>query len=69
MILYRIRMGMGYLEEDYIGIEYMYAFSVGEDASIILRTEDYKKTITSLLRRDMKLVRASDIKKHIREDS
>ena len=50
-----------YLAEDNISIEYMYAFSIGDDASIILRTENCEKTIDALSRHEMELVKASDI--------
>lgn len=49
------------LAEDGISIEYMYAFSVGDDASVILRTEDCNKTIDSLAKHEMELVKANDI--------
>lgn len=39
----------------------MYAFSIGDDASIILRTENCEKTIDALSRHEMELVKASDI--------
>ena len=39
---------LGCLSEDEISIEYMYAFSIGEDASVVLRTESCEKTIKSL---------------------
>lgn len=52
---------LGYLSEDKISIEYMYAFSIGEDASIILKTEDCEKAIASLEAHQMKLVAASQI--------
>lgn len=52
---------LAYLTEDGISIEYMYAFSVGEDACIILRTEDCDKTIDSLKQHQMELMSASDI--------
>ncbi len=49
------------LTEAAISIEYMYAFSIGEDASIILRTEDCEKTIATLGSKQMELVKASEI--------
>lgn len=52
---------LNYLAEDNISIEYMYAFSVGDDASIILKTEDCEKTIASLEAHQMELVSASAI--------
>ncbi|MHC1749164.1 MAG: acetolactate synthase [Cellulosilyticaceae bacterium] len=56
-----LRKILGYMVEDEISIEYMYAFSIGEDASIILRTEVPNKTIETLNRHHMELVKASDI--------
>lgn len=52
---------LGYLSADGISIEYMYAFSIGEDASIILKAEDCEKAIASLEQHQMKLVTASQI--------
>nr|WP_307992662.1 acetolactate synthase [uncultured Niameybacter sp.] len=52
---------LGSLAEDGISIEYMYAFSVGDDASVILRTEDCNRTIYSLEKHQMELVKADDI--------
>lgn len=52
---------LNYLDEDGISIEYMYAFSVGEDASIILKTEDCNKSIESLKSHQMELLSASEI--------
>lgn len=52
---------LNFLDEDGISIEYMYAFSVGEDASIILKTEDCKKSIESLKSHQMELLSASEI--------
>lgn len=52
---------LGYLSADGISIEYMYAFSVGEDACIILKTEDCEETIASLETHQMELVSANKI--------
>ncbi|MBP3888278.1 MAG: acetolactate synthase [Cellulosilyticum sp.] len=52
---------LGYLSADGISIEYMYAFSVGEDACIILKTEDCEATIASLETHQMELVSANKI--------
>lgn len=52
---------LAYLSEDQISLEYMYAFSVGEDACIILKTADCNKAIESLRRHQMELLCASDI--------
>ena len=52
---------LSYLVKDEISIEYMYAFSIGEDASIILRTEDCNKTIDCLAKHKMELLTTSEI--------
>jgi len=52
---------LAYLTNDSISIEYMYAFSVGDDASIVLRTEDCNKAIECLSKHKMELMKASDI--------
>ncbi|ADZ82506.1 amino acid-binding protein [Cellulosilyticum lentocellum] len=52
---------LAYLSEDNISIEYMYAFSIGSDASIILRTESCEKTIESLCSHQMEMMKACDI--------
>lgn len=49
------------LSEDYISIEYMYAFSVGDAASVILRTENCEKAIANLQNHQMEMMKASDI--------
>ena len=54
---------LGYLTDAHISIEYMYAFSMGADASIILRTEDCEKAIQALSDKKMELVHSSDIYK------
>ena len=50
-----------YLAEGDISIEYMYAFSVGDDATIVLKTEDCDKTIETLLGHKMELLSASEV--------
>lgn len=52
---------LGYLSEDHISLEYMYAFSAADDACIILRTEDCHKTIACLEKHKMTLMHASEI--------
>lgn len=49
------------LAEDEISLEYMYAFSVGDDACIVLRTEDCDKTIKSLEGHHLEMIKANDI--------
>lgn len=52
---------LAYLTQDNISIEYMYAFSIGEDASVVLRTEDCNKTIECLSKHKMGLMSTSEI--------
>lgn len=52
---------LGGFTEDGISIEYMYAFSKGDDALIILRTEDYERAIESLTKHHLEIMKASDI--------
>ena len=52
---------LSYLTKDGISLEYMYAFSVADDACIILRAEDCEKAITSLEKHQMELMSASEI--------
>ncbi len=52
---------LAYLSEDNISIEYMYAFSAGDAASVILRTESCEKTIESLRNHQMEMIRACEI--------
>src|SRR5690554_422410 len=44
-----------------ISIEYMYAFSIGEEAFIIMKTEDINRTIQVLKENDMHLVKAAEL--------
>lgn len=52
---------LGALSGDDISIEYMYAFSKGEAAYIVIRTEDCNKTITSLTNHKLEMMKASNI--------
>jgi len=47
-----------------IFIEYMYAFSTGEKALVILRPNDLTKTLTVLQDNQVGLVKARDLLKH-----
>jgi hypothetical protein len=49
------------LSEEGISIEYMYAFSLGDRATVILRTEDAQRTIAVLQQHRMELIRANEI--------
>jgi hypothetical protein len=44
-----------------ISIEYMYAFSIGEEAFIIMKTEDINRTIQVLKENDMHLVKVAEL--------
>ncbi len=44
-----------------ISIEYMYAYSFGDKASVIIRTEDLDKTIQTLQDQKMELLKASQV--------
>ncbi|MDI9478057.1 MAG: ACT domain-containing protein [Halanaerobiaceae bacterium] len=44
-----------------ISIEYMYAFSIGEEAFIIMKTEDINRTIQVLKENDMHLMKAAEL--------
>jgi len=49
------------LSKEGISIEYMYAYSFGEKASVVLRTEDIQKTIKTLQDHKMELLKASEV--------
>ncbi len=44
-----------------ISIEYMYAFSLGNTAMIVLRTEDRDKALAAIQKNKMELIRESDL--------
>jgi len=44
-----------------ISIEYMYAFSLGDKAMIVLRTEDRDKALAAIQKNKMELVRENDL--------
>ncbi|MFW5976538.1 MAG: acetolactate synthase [Bacillota bacterium] len=45
------------LSDQNISVEYMYAFSMGENAFVIIRTENLKKSVEILENNDMKLLK------------
>jgi hypothetical protein len=49
------------LSEEEISVEYMYAFALGDRATVIIRTESAKQTITVLQKHKMELLSASEI--------
>lgn len=49
------------LSSEGISVEYMYAFAMGDRATVIIRTEAVQQTIEVLQKHKMELVKASDI--------
>jgi hypothetical protein len=49
------------LSSEGISIEYMYAFTIGDRATVILRTDAVQQTILVLQKHKMELLKASDI--------
>jgi hypothetical protein len=49
------------LSSEGISIEYMYAFALGDRATVIIRTDAIQQTITVLQKHKMELLKASDI--------
>jgi hypothetical protein len=49
------------LSDEDISIEYMYAFSVGGKAAIVLRTEDTAKALDAIRRNNMELLGGSEM--------
>ena len=49
------------LSDTGIGIDYMYAFAVGEKACVILRTSDIDASVAALLEHKQTLLSASDV--------
>jgi len=49
------------LSDKHISIEYMYAFSIGKKAAIILRAEDTEKAITAIKENNMDLLDAEEL--------
>lgn len=49
------------LSDEDISIEYIYAFSVGDKAAIILRTEDTERALEAIGRNNMDLLGGSEI--------
>ena len=51
------------LSENEVSIEYLYAFSVGDSANVVLKPDDLSKCISVLTAHSMELVKASDLYK------
>jgi hypothetical protein len=49
------------LSQEKISIEYMYAFSMGEKAFVVIRTENIQKCIDTLQKHKMELLKASEL--------
>ncbi|MFI5359081.1 MAG: ACT domain-containing protein [Halanaerobiales bacterium] len=49
------------LSAERISIEYMYAFSIGERAFIIMKTEDINRTIELLRKNNIELLKADEL--------
>ncbi len=49
------------LAENEVAIEYLYAFSVGDSANVVIKPDQLKKCIDVLTLHSMELVRASDL--------
>lgn len=49
------------LSDENISIEYIYGFSAGDKAAIVLRTEDTAKALEAIRRNNMELLGRSDI--------
>ncbi len=49
------------LSKNEVSIEYLYAFSVGEAANVVIKPDNLEKCITVLTEHSMELVKASDL--------
>jgi hypothetical protein len=49
------------LSENEVAIEYLYAFSVGEAANVVIKPDNLDKCISVLIQHSMELVKASDL--------
>ncbi len=49
------------LSENEVSIEYLYAFSVGESANVVIKPDHLDKCITVLKQHSMALIKASDL--------
>lgn len=49
------------LSENEVAIEYLYAFSLGDSANVVIKPDQLGKCIDVLTRHSMELVRASDL--------
>jgi hypothetical protein len=49
------------LANENISIEYLYAFSRNQDATVVIRTSNIQNTIDVLLKNSIKLIKASDL--------
>ncbi len=56
-----LHRALNILSSEAISIEYMYAFAIGDRATVIIRTEAIQQTIDVLKKHKMELVKASEI--------
>jgi hypothetical protein len=49
------------LSENEVSIEYLYAFSVGESANVVIKPDQLDKCISVLKQHSMELIKASDL--------
>jgi len=46
-----------------VGVEYMYAYAIGEKAAVIMKTSDAKEAIYTLTSKDIEVLKADDVYK------
>lgn len=56
-----LAMALEILAENEVSIEYLYAFSVGDTANVVIKPDHLDKCITVLTQHSMELVKASDL--------
>jgi hypothetical protein len=56
-----LAMALGILSDNNVSIEYLYAFSIGETANVVIKPDNLDKCISVLTQHRMELVRASDL--------
>lgn len=54
-------MALQILSENEVSIEYLYAFSLGESANVVLKPDNLEKCIAVLTQHSLELVKASDL--------
>jgi len=56
-----LALALEILAENEVSIEYLYAFSVGDTANVVIKPDHLDKCITVLTQHSMELVKASDL--------